>query len=60
MFEKHFIKQLNRIGIDINKCLKEEAIEIINKKIGEEKQKLEEAKKKLIKIYQEEIKNKSD
>jgi len=56
MVDKLFIKKLNRLGIDLNKCSREEAIKIVNKKIEEEQQKLAEANKKLIEIYQKEIK----
>jgi hypothetical protein len=56
MVDKLFIKKLNRLGIDLHKCSREEAIRIINEKIGEEQQKLAEANKKLIEIYQKEIK----
>ncbi|MGA2553398.1 MAG: hypothetical protein ABSF20_01275 [Smithella sp.] len=56
MVDKIFIKQLNRLGIDLNKCSREEAIRIINEKIEEEQQKLAEANKKLTEIYQKEIK----
>jgi len=58
MVDRLFIKELNRLGIDLNKCSREEAIEIINDKIEEAKQKLTEANKKLIDIYKEEIKKK--
>ena len=56
MVDKLFIKKLNRLGIDLHKCSREEAIRIINEKIEEEQQKLAEANKKLIEIYQKEIK----
>jgi len=56
MVDKLFIKKLDKLGIDLNKCSREEAIRIVNEKIKEEEQKLAEAKKKLIKIYQEEMK----
>jgi hypothetical protein len=56
MVDKLFIKKLNRLGIDLHECSREEAIKIVNKKIEEEKQKLAEANKKLIEIYQKEIK----
>ncbi len=56
MVDKKFIKQLNRLGIDLNKCSREEAIKIVNEKIEEEKQKLAETNKKLINIYKEEMK----
>ena len=56
MVDKLFIKKLNRLGIDLNKCSREEAIEIVNDKIEEAKQKLAEANEKLIKIYQKEMK----
>ena len=56
MVDKLFIKKLNRLGIDLNKCSREEAIKIVNEKIEEAKQKLAEANKKLIDIYKEEMK----
>ena len=56
MPDNELIKILNRLGIDLNKCSKEEAVRIINEKIGEEKRKLAEINKKLIEIYQYEIK----
>jgi len=56
MVDKIFIKILNQLGIDLHKCSREEAIEIVNKKIEEEKQKLAAANKKLIEIYRKEIK----
>jgi hypothetical protein len=56
MVDKLFIKKLNRLGIDLHKCSREEAIKIVNKKIEEEQQKLAEVNKKLIEIYQKEIK----
>ena len=56
MVDKLFIKKLNRLGNALHKCSREEANNIINKNIEEEKQKLAEANKKLIQIYQKEIK----
>ncbi|MGO8716836.1 MAG: hypothetical protein ACLPSL_08005 [Smithella sp.] len=56
MVDKLFIKELNRLGIDLQKCSREEAIKIVNEKIEEAKKKLAEANKKLIEIYQKEIK----
>ena len=56
MFDKLFIKKLKKLGIDFHKCSTEEAIRIVNEKIEEEKQKLAEINKRLIEIYQEEIK----
>ena len=35
MVDKLFIKELNRLGIDLHKCSREEAIKIVNKKIEE-------------------------
>ena len=55
MVDKLFIKELNRLGIDLHKCSGEEAIKIVNKIIEEARQKLAEANKKLIEIYQKEI-----
>lgn len=56
MVDKLFIKKLNRLGIDLNKCSREEAIKIVNEKIEEAKKILVEANKKLIDIYKEEMK----
>ena len=56
MVDKLFIKKLNRLGIDLHKCSREEAVKIVNEKIEEAKQKLAEANKKLIDIYKEEMK----
>jgi len=56
MFDNLFIKKLNRLGIDLNKCSREEAIKIVNKKIEKDRQKLAGANKKLIEIYQKELK----
>ena len=56
MVDKLFIKELNRLGIELHKCSREEAIKIVNKKIEEARQELAEANKKLIEIYQKELK----
>ena len=55
MTEILFTQQLKRIGIDLNKCTKEEAIKFLDEKIEEEKKNMIDANKKLTEIYQNKL-----
>ena len=58
MNEKYFIKQLNRLGIDLDQCSTDDAIKIVDTKIKEARQEIVKANKILIEIYKEELRKK--